>query len=212
MPAIVEPEASTGVESAQSPFTKISDALREYREACELSDTPPFHELVAALIDRGYDQDFKNDSFFDALCLTHTMLLTSLTSVKILTGSGGNFWSALDRPFAAAAENLRKTGGKIQMIVINATPDCAKALASMKSRFGEVFEYVLAKSASNISHFIVCDSRMIRIEEPHPPIDLDSSADVIKAKVNFRAPLIAKQQEKLFDSVWGRLQSSELPA
>lgn len=184
----------------------ISQAITEYQDACQHTENPPFYDIVTALIERGYGEDFSNDSFFDALCLTHTMLMTSYSDVRILTGGGGSsFWKTLEKPFSFAVENLQKTGGKIRMIVLDPSTPCREVLAELKKLFGDSFEYVMATTKEKINHFVVCDSRMIRIEEPHTPITDESPDTLIKAKVNFRAPEQAKRQERLFDSFWEQL-------
>ena len=198
----------TTIAAHKSPSMTIKDAIDEYEEACSKNTTPPLSEIISALIERGYDQPFQNDSYLDALCLTHVMVNRTFSSMRVLTGGGGSvgFWKTLTTPFKDAACRLEKLNGSIQFIVLNPKAECQAAFDEIKSEHPKVFDFVLANSTNSISHFMVCDSRMVRLEQPHDPIVETSPADCIKAQVTFKSPGLAERYEGLFTSLWQRLK------
>lgn len=193
----------------ESRAMTIKDAIDEYQEACNKNDNPPLSEIISALIERGYDQPFQNDSYLDALCLTHVMVERTFSSMRVLTGGGGSvgFWRTLADPFKEAAARLKKLRGSIQFIIINPKQGCKDAFEEIKTEFPTVFDFVLAESSTPISHFMVCDSRMVRVEESHDPITEKSPADCIKAQVNFKSSDLAQRYEGLFNGLWNRLKA-----
>lgn len=186
----------------------IRDAIEEYEEACRKNASPPLGEIISTLIDRGYDQPFQNDSYLDALCLTHMMVERTVSSMRVLTGGGGSvgFWKTLAAPFREAATRMARINGNIQFIVINPAEGCKEAFDHLKTEFPGVFDFVLAHASNPMSHFVICDSRMVRLEQPHEAITADSRADCIKAQVTFRSPDLAARYETLFASLWNRLK------
>lgn len=198
------------LEADRSAMT-IRDAIDEYVEACEKNSHPPLSELISALIERGYEKSFSNDSYLDALCLTHVMVERTVSTMRVLTGGGGSvgFWKTLAKPFNEAAARLAKIGGCIQFIVINPIAECGEVFAEIKKKYPGVFDFVLANSATPISHFMICDSRMVRVEEPHEPITLNNPADCIKATVTFKSAELAERYENLFSSLWDRLKAGK---
>lgn len=187
----------------------IKDATNQYNSACAAAEgQPPFEDLLRQLIDSGYSENFENDSYFDALWLTHHMLKRSHRQISMLTGSAGDgFYSTLAAPFEDAMQRIQATNGKVRMVILNQKGDVPSFLSEMKRKFAGAFDYVLAQTTAPIGHFIVCDSRMVRIEEPHDDITQDSPASLIKAKVNFNAPTQAAIKESFFNTVWQRLKN-----
>ena len=187
----------------------IAQAVKEYQDACGIKDNPPFYGIVLQLIERAYGEALNNDSYFDALCLTHVMLDRSLSDVCILTGGGAEgFCSTLQRPFLAAAERLKQLGGKIRMIILNHdTP--VQFLEDAKVKYDGVFDFILAKAPAGVRHFMVCDDRMLRLEDAHDPICNESLASTIHAQVYFNNPQLAKNQKSLFDGIWERIRGKK---
>ena len=187
----------------------IAQAVKEYQDACGDKDNPPFYGILLQLIERAYEEPLNNDSYFDALCLTHVMLDRSLFDVCILTGGGAEaFCNTLQRPFLAAAERLKQLGGKIRMIILNHDMP-VQFLDEAKKKYPDVFDFILAKGPSGVRHFMVCDSRMLRLEEAHEKISIVSLASTIHAQVYFNNPQLAKNQHALFDAVWDRFRGKK---
>ena len=191
---------------------KIDDAIVQYRGICEVSEAPPFYQITSQLIESGHDESFENDSYFDALCLTHVMLQRTFVGASVLTGSGASkFWSALSSPLEKCLTRLSLVGGKFRMIALNVKDDL-NYFKSLKEKFPNTFELVTAKASSDVTHFIICDSRMVRVEELHPPLDTeDASDDLVKAKVNFNDPLGSKHHGSFFEAVWSKLNQKSAP-
>jgi len=96
------------------------------------------------------------------------------------------------------------------MIILN-SQDNLEYLKSLIEKFPQTFEMTTCTSTSDVNHFIVCDSRMIRIEELHPPLDTsDATDEMVKAKVNFNDPLRAKHHMGLFDAIWQALTAPKV--
>ena len=130
----------------------------------------------------------------------------SFRSISILTGGGGDdFLSALSEPFESALKRISGSGGTARLIMLNSKRTEFKFLDEMVKKYASVFSYVLGVTRGLIGHFIVCDSRMIRVEEPHGELTEASLASVIKARVNFNDHVTAKSQEQLFEAIWDKL-------
>lgn len=185
----------------------ISAAIRRYQACCGLTGKSPFCAMVETLINRHSGETFVNKSFFDALCLVNGMIAESLFSVRILSeGYNSEFWRALKPPLEQASNHMRRTGGKIRIIALNPSPDCTTELSSLSEPLEGVLEVVRAASNQPVSRFVVCDSKMLRLEDPYGPIDGDGTpSTAIRAKVNFRDSESSKRQERIFDSIWTRL-------
>ena len=190
----------------------IPEATRKYLDACSANNgQPPFEDLVGTLIESGYSQNFSNDSYFDALWLTHHMLNRSSKGICVLTGSAGDgFYATLKGPFEAALERIRNTKGQVRMVILNQKGNVPAFLEEMRKKFDGVFHYVLGQTTSAINHFVVCDSRMVRVEDIHADVDENSLATAIRAKVNFNDPMLASLKEKFFNAVWQQLAGPSL--
>jgi hypothetical protein len=189
----------------------IAAARARYMEAC-LADNgkAPFEDLVGSLIETGYDKSFNNDSYFDALWLTHHMLNRTYNNFSMITGAGGdNFLSALEQPFEDALERIKSTGGKARLIILNHEKAGGLCfLNKMVAKHKGAFAFALGASTRLIRHFVVCDRKMARIEEPHEELTEASPASVIRAKVNFNDPQTAAIYDSFFSTVWERLKLS----
>lgn len=191
---------------------KIDDAISQYKTACEVSGEPPFYQITSQLIETGHDESFENDSYFDALCLTHVMLRRTFIGASVLTGSGASkFWSALSKPLEDCLARLSTVGGKFRIITLNVKDDL-EYLKSLKNKFPNTFEIISAKASPDVTHFVICDSRMVRVEELHPPLDdANANDEMVKAKVNFNDPARAKHHGRFFENVWSKLNPKPAP-
>jgi len=99
---------------------------------------------------------------------------------------------------------IRKNNGKARIIVVNGT---ANELEPLKKKYAGTFEVALgtASKGSRVSHFIVCDSDMVREEEYHDVLTDESSADLIKAKVYCSNRVKADGLSLIFDGIWEKL-------
>jgi hypothetical protein len=179
----------------------IQQTIENYRADGKGSVSPTFRALVNQMIDTNAKTEFANDSYADALFLTDVMFERSQTSIRLLTGpSGGDFLHALEGSFEGAINRLKAAGGFVRIVMLNTAmvPDW---LSTIQARSGNL-DIRTAKAAEGIKHFIVCDSKMARIEAPHSPLDANSDATLIKARVYFNEPSKSKVFEGYFDSIW----------
>jgi hypothetical protein len=94
-------------------IVSIQDAINAYRGGRN-SEAEGYRDLVTLLIDSGFDQPFKNDSYYDALVLTEAMLKRTNKRIKLLTGSAcDGFYSAISEHFIAALDRIHKAGGEV---------------------------------------------------------------------------------------------------
>jgi hypothetical protein len=82
------------------------------------------------------------------------------------------------------------------------------ALSGLAKKYGKTFQIALAKPVKPLQHFIVCDSKIIRIENCHPDLNCESGAHEVKAEVNFNDLARGNMLEIFFDSVWSVLNPS----
>lgn len=165
-----------------------------------------------------------NDTYFHALFLTEMMLTNTNNSLRILAGCDiVRFLKALQSTFIDTCRRIAATGGSIKIVALTSSKKhLDTCFDSLSEFFKETKEFcpeisgkmtaivkVLPKtiagaveSGSNhdISHYIVCDSKMIRIEEPHGVLKLEAPASLIKARVYFNAPNTSKAVVDSFDN------------
>jgi hypothetical protein len=182
----------------------IKDTIALYREKGRDSVSPTLRALVDQMIATGARTEFKNDSYADALYLTDTMFDQSQVSIRILTGAGGGeFLHALEKSFTEALERLKAIGSEARVIILD-TDKIDDWLVSMQEKFNN-FKIARGRTISPVKHVIVCDSRMARLEEIHPPLVPETPVESIKATVFFNEPSKAKVYEDYFDSVWNNV-------
>ena len=94
------------------------------------------------------------------------------------------------------------------MIMLDSVP--SEFLKQMAETFSNCFNIRSAttKDKAIIKHFNVCDGTMARIEEPHDKLTMDSPSDLVKAKVYFNNPDVAKERLGYFDAAWNYLAST----
>jgi hypothetical protein len=190
---------NTNDRSVAGKIVTIQDAINAYKG--HNAEAEGYRSLVTFLIDSGFDQPFKNDSYYDALILTEAMLNRANHSIKLLTGPAcDGFYCAISDYFTQALERIQRAGGQVKMIILG--DSYPKGLTELASKFAGTFEIALAKPFKDLQHFIVCDSKIVRIENIHGKLDGQSSAHEIKADVNFNDPAKGKMLETFFESIW----------
>lgn len=178
----------------------IADAIANYK-ARAANPTHCLIDMAGEVIKEGATLKLKNDCYPDALEYTETMLFHTKESINILTGGGcGGFYATLIQPVTNALERIKAASGSARMIVVsNAIPEW---LAVLAQEFRGTFELAQMETSSPISHFIVCDSKIVRAEEPHGELTADTLADTIKAEVIFNEPNKGKELEGRFVELW----------
>ena len=191
-------------ESQHHIFT-VGDAQEQFRNSTE--QTTGYRDLITLLIDTGFDKPFQNDSYFDALVLTDVMFRRSKQSVEILTGPAlDGFLCELKESFIELLKRLKEVGGKVRIIVLcDKKPEQLKTLELMR-QFPDTLNIAFGTQTKPLQHFIVCDSRIVRVENIHEPITKSTRADEIKAEVYFNDPQKARTLKTFFNAVWTTLK------
>jgi len=182
----------------------VAQAISLYTESGRSAVSPALREIVRQMIDKNIKTEFSNDSYYDALYLTDVMFGRAEANVRLLTGPGADgFLLALQKSFIAMLDRLQATRGSVRIILLSS--ELPEWLGQVAKKYVGTLEIFLAHSVTPIKHFIVCDSRMARLEELHDLITPESKADEIKASVYFNEPTKTKVFEQHFDSIWTSL-------
>ncbi len=150
-----------------------------------------------------------NDNYLDALCYTGVMFKNIKRSMEMLAGpSVGRMIAALETSFREMLARLRGCGGKARLVV--AGPNKPENLAAIEARYSDVLKVIDAvPKRTDLRHFLIGDSYMIREEEPHDILEDKTPSDIIKAKVYFYNPAKSKVVESRFNSIWSLLKSRQ---
>jgi hypothetical protein len=143
----------------------------------------------------------ENHDYFDALSFTDLMFSKTKNTARILSGPGlDGFIDVLEDSFKKMLERTKRVRA---IILSSAKPQKIKKLEEKYDNF----ETQLGKAKGEVSHFIACDSRMLRMETPHEKLTEETPADVINADVYFSNEKRAKMTEERFDHIWHYLKS-----
>src|SRR6185437_2955011 len=191
---------SVGSDVVKSNVT-IEQAIANYKAKSAARDD--FKKLASAVIEQNAKITLSNDCYETALGYTERMLSDTHESINILTGDGqGKFYATLIEHLTAALERIRVSGGTAKMIVLSSTyPEWLKALAQ---EFPNTFTLARLNTTEPMAHFIVCDSKIVRLEKIHGELTPDSTADSIKATVIFNEPEKGRELEQKFAALWER--------
>jgi hypothetical protein len=175
------------VQAGGGAVLTISEAIEKYKKLGENSVYQSYRDLIVKMIDNGLQTDFENDSYLDALYLTGVMFNRSQNSIRLFTGSNGDgFLKVLSQSFESALERIKKANGSVKIILL--TSELPIWLDDLKRKYQSTLDIVLAKAIAPVKHFILCDSKMARLEEPHAELKPETPATAIKAKVYFNDP------------------------
>jgi hypothetical protein len=216
MTDLIEPMEKTATETKPVPaaggaISTISDAIETYKKLGENSVYPGYRDLIVKMIDNGLKTDFDNDSYLDALFLTGMMFNRSQNNIRLFTGNNGDgFLKVLSTPFEFALERIKKSNGSVKIILLST--ELPIWLEDLRKKYTGTLDIVLAKALAPVKHFILSDSKMARLEEPHVELTPETPATAIRAKVYFNDPQKCKDLESLFDAMWARLKTVPKPS
>jgi hypothetical protein len=186
----------------------ICQVLDWYRTEDGIVQASALRQLIGSMIEDGRPIHFENDSYFDALVLSEVMFDRSNQSIRLFTGEACvKFLQALQRSFLAAINRLAHSGGKVQILMV--ASEVPQMFSTLRTRYPSTFEVALAKirEGAEVGHFFVCDSKMGRIEEPHPPLTRNSPVNAIHATVYFNDPPAARMLDAKFAAYWKAAQA-----
>jgi hypothetical protein len=186
-------------ESTDKVFT-IADAIARYESGEMASQFGGIQSLVDQTIHHGIKDPIPNDSYLEALFLTENMLRHANHKINIVTGCAcDRFYSTLFTHLAQAVQRINGNGGTARILIESNT--CPKWMEALAIEYKNSFE-VGFQPAGRVAHFIVCDSKIVRIEKPHGKLSLESAANEIKAEVFFNNPAEGSKLEKSFQELW----------
>ena len=81
-------------------------------------------------------------------------------------------------------------------------PEYPEWLEVLAQEFAGTFTLARLNTAETLQHFIVCDSKIVRVENVHAKLTPDSPADAIKADVVFNEPEKGRELEQRFAVLW----------
>jgi hypothetical protein len=192
----------------QQPNLTIAQAISNYKSKAA-NQSHCLKDLVGAVIEKGETINLENDCYPDALEYTETMLFHTHKSINIVTGRGcGGFYATLLGHLTNALQRVRAANGSARMIVVSS--DYPEWLAALAHEFAGTFTLARLKAKEKLQHFIVCDSKIVRLEELHDELNSESPADAIKAKVIFNEPTVGSQLESRFEEFWKQSEVSQL--
>ena len=184
----------------------IREALNVYKTQGAGAVHEGFRDAVEVLIMNHVGTPLENDCYLDALYLTDMMLQRTNQDICILTGRNADqFLDALKVPLEKALVRIQKVAGKARVIILDS--ELPQYVMDLAERFKGVFEVRRGqlKQGAVVNHLIACDSTMIRVEEPHGALTLDSDGGEIKAKVFFDNAEEVKKRTGFFDAAWAIL-------
>ena len=190
------------------PSMTIAQAISNYK-AKAASPSHCLKDIVGAVIEQGKTIKLDNDCYPDALEYTEAMLYHTHKSINIVTGCGcGGFYAALLGHLTSALHRVQEAHGAARMIVI--APEYPEWLVALAHEFAGTFTLAKLKARGRLQHFIVCDSKIVRLEKPHDELTPDSPADAIKAEVVFNEPKMGGILEARFEDFWKQSEVSQL--
>jgi hypothetical protein len=186
----------------------IKEAQQSY--SMQAAYAPTLTAAINSMIDRGYKTEFRNDSYMDALALIAIMLNASTSTVRVLTGGKiDGFIEVLKMPFTEALNRIRRNGGFVRIVTLNPLTRCMDELIK---EFNGTLEIIPASASEPVQHYMLCDSKMARVEEFHEPLQENTDAGAIRATVHFNDHAKTKVYEDSFDLLWKKLAAQISPS
>jgi hypothetical protein len=188
---------------------KIKDAQEFYTKSRDVFFSDEL-QLVNLIYETGREDDLSNDSYLHALCFTDMMLRKTSKSFCMLCGSEvDGFLSCLRDSFIRMLDQITRNNGKARIIRVNGKPN--ELIDRLRQEYKDTLEISEAytdtqEQEESISHFIACDTRMVRQELPHKKLTGDDPITTIRAKVSFNNPIRAKIVEEKFNGIWNTLK------
>ncbi len=193
-----DPQTSKG-----KPMT-IGEAKRffeQFRKSLE----PDYASVMQVLRALSATAPIANSNYLHFLNLTDLMFRNTNRSLRMLTGNACEAVpSALYDSFKTMLSRIKENRGSAQVIVVNGN---ARSLDQFQDEYKGTLFVTEGKTppCARVTHFMVCDSDMVRDEEYHPELSDDTSADLVRAKIYFANSTKADSLTRVFDRVWSSL-------
>lgn len=199
-------DVARGVQSP-NPSMTVDDAIQIYANFGD--DLEGFYvDVYNQLIASKPSVEIPNSNYLHALQLTALMLRNAQTDFCMLAGGNTDcFAKTLEAEFRKMLTRFTNAGRKsIARIVIVNPSNEMPTLLKLCAEFPDSLQIIRARATEEerVRHYIVADD-MVREEEPHKRLTLESRADEIKAKVVFNNKSRADLFRSQFTSLVGML-------
>ncbi len=187
----------------------VGEAIATYKQEGKEGVSLALRAIINDWIEKNTKTEFENDCYRDALFLTQVMFERAEHTVRIVTGPGfDHFLEALEKPFLDMLNRLAKNEGFVRIVLLS--PILPQGMTDLCQKFSKTLAICRAESKEEIKHFIVCDSKMARLEEVHAQITDASLETEIKARVYFNDPVKTEVFASYFDKIWSVVQNFEV--
>lgn len=205
MSKTIKPDNSMILPNVKYPET-IAEAKGLYRKYGSSLVSKDYKYVINGLLRLDFPGEIPNYDYVHALFLADLMFQNTSKSLRMITGAyGKDFLADLESSFLGALERISRNRGFVHMIALGG--DSRLALQPLQDKFRGTLRIFIANLKKNeeLNHTIICDNRMLRVEEPHSEIVDNMSVEDIKASVFFNNPGKAKVASEAFDSMWRSL-------
>lgn len=183
----------------------IQEAKELYKKLRAQAINIDLRLLLEDLQKTGFEGEIRNHDYLDALFLTELMFGSTKRTTRILSGtSADGFIEVLKESFEEALKRIRANRGFARIILLS--EKFPSLLRQLTDKYKDVLQVTLAKAPENVSHFIACDSRMLRMEDPHEELTPNTPPDAVSARVYFNNKTETKLTEDRFDNIWSYLK------
>lgn len=184
---------------------KISEVQEMYTNDGPNAVDQDYRHLVEIIRRYQIDEPIPNSDYLHALYLNELMFNASRRTVRMLNGPSKDGWmKVLFASIEAMLKRIKNAGkGKVRAIIFG--DEEPKTLTVLKRSYGDILKCLVIDSDVQLRHFIVCDSRMLRLEDLHDPLNIDMDTRCINAEVYLDNPVRAKAAEDYFDALWAGL-------
>jgi hypothetical protein len=208
--------ASSG--QAESVYTQSAETMTiarakqlfvQFRKSLE----PDYASVMQLLRQTNTTSPIENSNYLHALSLADLMFCNTSRSLRMLTGSSTEALpNALYDSFAQMISRIKENRGSAKVIVVNGNSRDLTHFEQLQEEYKGTLEFAEGRAApgARVTHFIVCDSDMVRDEDYHPDLDENSSADLVTAKVYFANKAKADLLTRFFDRIWSALKGRSL--
>ena len=185
---------------------RIGEAQQEYGKSGPECIDRDYRDLVQIFIKYRLKEEIPNSNYLHFLYLTDLMFQNSTRRIWMLNGPGKEGWlDILKQNLDDAIGRIKKAKGTLRAVFLS--EKLPQTIVDLQSKYGNtVVQLATAKGSPGLGHFIVCDDRMLRLEQPHEELTPDMDSDKIVASVYLNNPFKTEAVANYFSSIWEALK------
>lgn len=188
---------------------KIREVKQRYTEEGANAVEQDYRSIVSVFHENKIRKAIPNSDYLHMLYLNELMFNLSRRSVRMLCGDCKDGWMGVLRDSLDSLVTRIKVAQKGVFRVIILGDTVPMALVDLKKKHCGLVQYILAQATEKMRHFIVCDGRMVRWEDPHEPLTEEDDSACLTASVYLNNPIKASTMENYFDRLWGSINRDE---